>query len=56
MIWSGKKVAEYIEDVEEDMIQPNGVDLRIGEIFLVESFGNRNWNFRWIRDGEERTE
>ena len=35
MIWSGKRVAEYVEDVDEDMIQPNGVDLRVGECYLI---------------------
>jgi len=35
VIWSGKRVAEYVEDVDEDMIQPNGVDLRVGECYLI---------------------
>ena len=35
MIWSGKRVAEYVEDVDEEMIQPNGVDLRVGECYIL---------------------
>ncbi|NIA03797.1 MAG: hypothetical protein GWP09_00420 [Nitrospiraceae bacterium] len=41
MIWSGKRVAEYVQDVNKDMIQPNGIDLCIGEIFLLRPISER---------------
>lgn len=30
---SGEYVAKYVEPVDEDMIQPAGVDLRAGQVF-----------------------
>jgi len=39
MIWPGKDVARFIEVISDRQIQPNGVDLTIGEIFIFESRG-----------------
>lgn len=31
-IWTGEQIAEFITPVQNDQIQPNGVDLRVGKI------------------------
>ena len=41
VVWSGKRVAQYVEDVTEDMIQPNGIDLKVNSVFQVEPDGER---------------
>ena len=35
VVWSGEKVAKFIEQPPEVKVNPNGVDVRVGEIFLI---------------------
>lgn len=39
MIWPGKITAKFIKLASEEQVQPNGVDLTIGEIFMFEGMG-----------------
>ena len=39
MIWSGDRVARYVEISDESQIQPNGVDLSVGEVYEFKSGG-----------------
>ena len=41
VVWSGKNVAEYVEDVDEEMIQPNGTDLRVDEVYSLDAEAGR---------------
>lgn len=41
---SGTFVAEYLSDVDEDQIQPNGVDLRVDNILWVDRAGTATFD------------
>jgi len=36
-VWSGERVAKFIEQPPEIKINPNGVDIRVSEVFLIHS-------------------
>ena len=35
-VWSGEKVAKFVEQPPEIKINPNGVDVKVSEIFLID--------------------
>jgi len=39
MVRSGRFVARFVTPVEDEQIQPNGVDLRLGELFRITGTG-----------------
>ncbi len=35
VVWAGERVAKFIEKPPEIKVNPNGVDVRVGEVFLI---------------------
>lgn len=39
MVWSGKRVAKHLTPVQEDQINPNGVDVRVSKVLKNTTVG-----------------
>ncbi len=39
MVWPGIEVSRYIMTIERKQIQPNGVDLTLGEVYIFQGIG-----------------
>ncbi|PSP84788.1 deoxyuridine 5'-triphosphate nucleotidohydrolase [Halobacteriales archaeon QS_1_68_17] len=54
MFRSGTFVAQHVEDVRDDQVQPNGVDLTLGAVFEQTTAGRIGRDGKTVGDRQER--